>query len=224
MKIAIHQIQYMPGPRFFNKMKNCDLFILLDDVQYERREFQNRNKIRTAKGWQYITVPVLVRGKRFQQIKDVEINGEYDWQQEHLKAIRINYANAAHFRDYSEQLERIYLKKYDKLKDISFESIKFLRESLKITTPFCFSSEFAVKSVATERLLDLCKAAGANEYLSGVGGKGYLNETLFKKRNIKLIYQDYKYPEYNQQFEGFVPDLSALDLVLNCGRDAGEYV
>ena len=100
MKIAIHQIQYMPGPRFFNKMRKADLFILLDDVQYEKREFQNRNKIRTKDGPQYLTVPVIVKGLADQLIKDVEINKTYNWQEEHLRAIKSNYAKAACFKRY----------------------------------------------------------------------------------------------------------------------------
>lgn len=225
MKIAIHQIQYMPGPRFFNKMKNCDLFVFLDDVQYEKREFQNRNKIRTAKGWQYLTVPVKTKGKRFQRINEVEINNSYEWRAEHRKAIKINYSNSGFFGEYSPAIERIYSREYFKLADISMESITFMKEAFKIKTPFEFSSRFDLKTSSSQKLVDLCLALGAGEYLSGAGGKNYLDERLFAKSGIRLSYQNYEYPKYRQVFPGFESNMSALDLLLNSGGErAGQLL
>ena len=224
VKIAIHQIQYMPGPRFFNKMKNSDLFILLDDVQYEKREFQNRNKIRTALGWQYITIPVIVKGKSRQLIKDVEINKTYDWRAEHLRAIKLNYAKAACFSAYKSEIEAIYKKDYKYLKDAALKTIEFLKNAFGIKTPIVLASDYSVKSVSTQRLIDLCVKAGGAEYISGAGGKDYLDEKLFDESGIKLVYQDFKYPVYPQVYKGFEDNLSALDIVLNCGVDSDKYI
>ena len=224
MKIAVHQIQYMPGPRFFNKMKKADLFILLDDVQYEKREFQNRNKIRTKEGWQYLTIPVMVKGLARQLIKDVKINQTYDWRKEHLKAIKLNYAKAAYFKRYITELEAFYAVDYFNLSKAALWSVDFLKLIFDIKTPVIFSSELSVKSASTRRIIDLCKKAGGVEYISGAGGKDYLDEELFVKNGIKLSYQNFKYPFYAQAHEGFENNLSALDIILNCGPDSYKYI
>lgn len=224
MRVAIHQIQFMPGPRFFHKMAHCDLFIYLDDVQYEKREFQNRNKIRTKHGWQYLTVPVLVKGKFTQKISEVEINNTYDWRSEHLKAIKLNYSRARYFKDYFSDIEKIYSKSYSKLIEISLETINFFLKCFNIQTLVKFSSEFDIKTNSTAKILDLCKKTGADEYFSGLGGKNYLDEKVFEKNNIKLTYQDFKYPRYPQVFEGFESDLSCLDMVLNCGPESTKFL
>jgi hypothetical protein len=224
MRIAVHQVQFLPGPRFFHKMAHCDLFVYLDDVQYEKREFQNRNKIRTKDGWQYLTVPVLVKGKFTQKINGVEINNTYDWHSEHLKAIKLNYSKAKYFKEYFAEIEKIYSSPYSKLVEISLETINFFRKCLKIETPTKFSSEFDIKTSSTAKLVDLCKKAGADEYFSGLGGKDYLDEKLFEKNNIKLTYQDFKYPQYPQVFDGFQSDLSCLDLLLNCGPQSLKFI
>ncbi len=224
MKIAIHQIQYMPGPRFFNKMRKADLFILLDDVQYEKREFQNRNKIRAKEGWQYLTIPVIVKGLSHQLIKDVEINKTYSWQEEHLKAIKSNYGKAAYFKKYITELEDFYSLKYEKLLKPALWSIEFLKLIFDIKTPMVLSSDFSTKSSSSQRLIDLCKEAGGSEYISGAGGKDYLDEDLFIKNGIKLDYQKFKYPFYKQVYDGFENNLSALDIVLNCGPDSHKHI
>lgn len=224
MKLAIHQLQYMPGLRFFAKMRAADQFIYLDDVQYEKREFQNRNKIRTKDGWQYLTVPVIVKGKFSQRINDTALNPTYDWRTEHLKAIRLNYTHAAHFKKYFPALEALYSGTYAGLGELASASIEFLKNGFGIKTPVRLSSEFKLSSASTQRLVDLCRAVGADEYLSGAGAKEYLDEKLFTAGGIKLAWQDFKPSPYTQAFEGFEPDMSALDLLLNCGPDSSKYL
>ena len=224
MITAIHQLQYLPGLRFFAKMRAADLFIYLDDVQYEKREFQNRNRIRNKEGWQYLTVPVMVKGRFSQNINEVELNPTYDWQSEHLRAIQVNYAKANYFKDYSPGIEALYSGKYSRLGELASASVEFLKNAFGIKTPVRFSSEFKLTSVSTQRLVDLCAAAGADEYLSGAGAKEYLDAELFAKKNIKLAWQDFKVLPYPQVFEGFQADMSALDLLLNCGPDSIKYL
>lgn len=219
MKLAIHQLQYMPGPRFFAKMRACDLFVYLDDVQYEKREFQNRNRIRTADGWQYLTVPVMVKGRFSQNIKDVEINPTYEWKEEHLRAIKTNYGRAKYLKEYLPALETLYSKKYALLGGLTLATIDFLREGLGIKTPVKFSSEYKIASASTRRLADICKAAGADEYCSGAGAREYLDKEIFTKEKIKLSWQEFTVAPYPQAFPGFEPDMSALDLLLNCGPE-----
>jgi hypothetical protein len=224
MTVAMHQLQYMPGLRFFAKMKACDLFVYMDDVQYEKREFQNRNKIRAGSGWQYLTVPVMVKGRFSQNISAVEINPTCEWRPEHLRAITTNYARAKYFKTYLPPLESLYAKQYPLLGEAALATITFLKDAFGIKTPVRFSSEFKVTSVSTQRLVDLCKAAGADEYHSGAGARDYLDEKLFRESKIKLSWQDFKIKPYPQVFEGFEPNMSALDLLLNCGPDSVNYL
>ncbi|MBU2574937.1 MAG: WbqC family protein [Elusimicrobia bacterium] len=224
MRLSAHQLQYMPGLRFFSKMKGSDLFIYLDDVQYEKREFQNRNRIRTKDGRQYLTVPAMVKGKFSQNINTVEINSTREWRGEHLRAVKINYARSKYLKEYLPALEALYAKNHVLLGELASATVAFLKDAFGIETPVRFSSEFKLASASTQRLVDLCSAAGADEYLSGAGAREYLDEELFVKSRIRLSWQDFNPLPYPQAFEGFMPDLSALDLLLNCGPDSVKYL
>ncbi|MEF3280984.1 MAG: WbqC family protein [Elusimicrobiota bacterium] len=224
MILSAHQIHFMPGLRFFSKMRQSDLFVFLDDVQYEKREFQNRNKIKTSYGFQYLTVPVITKGRFNQIIKDVEINNSYNWKTEHLKAIEINYAKAKYFYKYFPELVKIYNSDYNKLIDISLKLIDFFRKHLNIKTPFVFSSSLNIDKKSTERLVELCKRLNADMYLSGRGAKSYLDEKEFEKADIKVIWQDFEVKEYPQLYGKFLADLSTLDLLFNCGEYSVNYI
>lgn len=224
MKAAIHQLQYWPGLRFFAKMRQADLFIYLDDVQYEKREFQNRNRIRTPRGWQYLTAPVISKGRFSQKINEVELENTGAWAADHLQAIKLNYARAPFFKEHLPALEELYSRDYRLLADLAIATMDFLRETLGIKTPVKFSSEYAVEEASSARLARLCAAAGAGEYLSGAGAKAYLDPGVFSYAGIKLAWQEFKPREYPQAFPGFEPDLSALDLLLNCGPRSADWL
>lgn len=223
MKAAIHQLQYWPGLRFFAKMRAADLFIYLDDVQYEKREFQNRNRIRTPRGWQYLTAPVASKGRFSQLINEVELEGAAALA-DHLQAIKMNYARAPFFRQYLPALEQLYSRDYRLLADLAIATMDFLKEGFGIKTPVRFSSEFAVAEASSARLARLCAAAGADEYLSGAGAKAYLDPGVFSFAGIKLSWQEFGPRPYPQAFPGFEPDMSALDLLLNCGPRSTEWL
>ena len=224
MRAAIHQLQYWPGLRFFAKMRAADIFIYLDDVQFEKREFQNRNRLRAARGWQYLTAPVVSKGRFSQKINEVEMDNSAAWREEHLRAIKLNYARAPFFKEQLPALEELYARDYRLLADLAGATADFLRDGFGIKTPVKFSSEFAVNETASARLAKLCAAAGADEYLSGAGAKAYLDPGVFSFAGIKLSWQDFKPREYPQAFPGFEPDMSALDLLLNCGPASGDYL
>jgi len=224
MKAAIHQLQYWPGLRFFSKMRAADLFIYLDDVQYEKREFQNRNRIRTARGWQYLTAPVVSKGRFSQKINEVELENSSDWAADHLLSIKMNYARAPFFKEYLPGLEELYSRDYRLLSDLATATMDFLKDGLGIRTPVRFSSEFKLEEASSARLARLCAAAGADEYLSGAGAKAYLDPGVFSFAGIKLSWQDFKPRAYPQAFPGFEPDMSALDLLVNCGPASGDYL
>lgn len=224
MKAAIHQLQYWPGLRFFAKMRQAELFIYLDDVQFEKREFQNRNRIRTPRGWQYLTAPVVSKGRFSQKINEVELENSGKWRADHLQAIKLNYARAPFFKEHFPALEAMYARDYRLLSDLALATMDFLKEGLGIMTPVKFSSEFNVTEASSARLARLCAAAGAQEYLSGSGAKAYLDPNVFSFAGIKLAWQDFKPQEYPQAFPGFEPDMSALDLLLNCGPRSSEWL
>ena len=224
MKAAIHQLQYWPGLRFFSKMRAADLFIYLDDVQFEKREFQNRNRIRNARGWQYLTAPVISKGRFAQKINEVELDNTAAWREEHLRAIKQNYARAPFFKERLPALEELYSRDYRLLADLAIATMDFLKDAFGVKTPVKFSSEYGVDETSSARLARLCAAAGADEYLSGAGAKAYLDAGVFSFAGIKLSWQEFKLREYKQAFPGFEPDMSALDLLLNCGPASGDYL
>ncbi len=222
MVVAAHQAQFLPYLGFFNKMKNCDMFVLLDDVQFVKNEWHNRNRIRTKYGWQWLTVPVI---HNFGQlIKDVKINNKTKWRHKHLQAFITNYSKAKHFEDYIGFLKETYEKEWTKLIDINLHFIFFIANELEIKTPIVFSSELGIKPTRTQRLIDICKKLGADTYLSGGGGYYYLVFSLFRQARIRLKFQNYVYPRYTQQYEGFVPYLSAIDLILNYGKEGCKFI
>ena len=224
MKAAIHQPQYWPGLRFFAKKLAADLFIYLDDVQFEKRGFQSRNRIRTARGWQYLSVPVLTKGRFSQKINEVEIDNSRPWREEHLLAIKLNYARASFFREYLPGLEALYSRDYRLLMEVSMATVGFMRDALGVGKPIVFSSSAKMEETSNARLISLCKGACVDEYLSGVGAREYLDEQAFTRAGIKVSWQEFKVKEYPQAFPGFVPDMSALDLVLNCGPRSLDFL
>lgn len=224
MKAAIHQPQYWPGLRFFAKMRLADLFIYLDDVQFEKRDFQNRNRIRTARGWQYLTVPVISKGRFSQKINAVETDNSQPWREEHLLALRTNYSRAPFFGDYQPELEALYAKEYRLLAELSAATAEFMRKAFGITTTAGLSSGLKAGGRSSARLANLCAAAGADEYLSGAGARAYLDESAFSGAGIGLSWQEFSPRSYPQAFPGFEKDMSALDLLLNCGPRSAEWL
>ena len=217
MILAVHQPQYLPWLGYFHKIANCDLFLFLDDVQYKKREFQNRNKIKTPNGPLWLTVPVVTKGQYTQNIRDVEICPDNDWAGEHLKSIEHNYAKAPFYKEHRDFLHTVYGKRWDLLINVSITIIDHILRCLDIKTPCKMSSEYGVTTASSERIVDLCKKTGADTYLSGAGGREYMDEELFTKNGIKVVYQEFKHPEYSQLYGKFEPYLTVMDLLLNCG-------
>ena len=219
MILSVHQPQYLPWLGYFDKIAKSDCFVFLDCVQYKKREFQNRNKIRTKDGWIWLTVPVISKSKGFQLINEVLINSSIGWQNKHLKSIICCYKNAKYFNEHIGFFENIYNKKFEKLIDINLAIIYYLLEQFSIKTKIFFESSLSISTKKTQRIIDICKKLNADTYLSGIGGKDYLDEELFEKENIKLIYQDFKHPVYKQCYEPFIPYMSVIDFLFNCGKE-----
>jgi hypothetical protein len=216
MICAIHQPQYLPYLGFFEKIRQADIFVFLDDCQFKKNEWQNRNRIKTKDGWQWITVPVI---QRFgQNINEVKINNNIEWKHKHLQALITNYIKAHHFNGPIELFfKESYAKEWEFLADINMHFITYLKKTFKLNNKTLKSSELNIKSRSTQRLIDICKEVGADTYLSGPGGKDYLDIQNFEKSGINLIFQNFVHPEYKQQFNEFIPFLSSIDFLFNCG-------
>jgi hypothetical protein len=214
MRIAIHQPQFLPWLGYLDKIDRAGLFVVLDSVQFKKNEWQNRNRIRTAAGWQWVTVPVL--HDFGQRIQDVRIDQKTDWRAKHLRALDIHYARAPH-RAALDGLRAIYGQPWERLADLNLAVIRWLLDGFGITTPLRLSSEMQLPEEPTERLIAICRAVGATSYLAGAGAKGYLDAGKFEQAGIAVEAQDFRHPVYRQCYEPFVPGLSAIDLLLTCG-------
>jgi hypothetical protein len=214
-KIAIHQPQYLPWPGYFDKMDRADMFVLLDDVQYKKNEWQNRNRIRTASGWQWLTVPVTYSfGDR---IRQVSVNTAEKWREKHGKSLYYNYSKAEYFRKYYPIFEEAFSREWEKLAELNVFFIRELAAVIGIDTQVVFSSGIETRASATGRLVEICSAFGADVYLSGQGGADYLDEELFAEAGIELEYQSYSPAEYDQVYKPFIPGLSVADMLFCTG-------
>lgn len=218
MIVAIHQPQYLPWLGYFDKIDKSDVFVLLDNVQYKKNEWQNRNRIKTARGWQWITVPVLYKFP--QRIRGVRINNRVNWREKHLHALVCNYSKSPYFGDHRSFFEHTYNRNWEYLVDINTHMIKYLVKVLGITTKILIASDFSLRDHPTERLIDICKAVGADTYLSGVDGARYMDMEKFMQAKIKVIVQKFKHPIYNQLFGKFEPFMSIVDLLFNHGHES----
>ncbi len=219
MIISVHQPQYIPWLGYFHKIYHSDAFVFLDNVQYKKREYQNRNRIRTKDGSMWLTVPVVTENA-YPNIADVRIDNSQEWMRRHWKALSVNYARSAHFKDYGDFFEAVYAKEWERLIDLNIYLIKHINSFFGIDKDIYSESHLGIKTTNTRRIIDICKAMKADTYLSGLGGKGYLEEDLFVANGIKLVYQDFRHPEYVQGYEPFVPFMSAIDLLFNKGKDS----
>ncbi|MBU0951321.1 MAG: WbqC family protein [Elusimicrobia bacterium] len=225
MIVSVHQPQYIPWIGYFHKIAKSDEFIFLDNVQYKKREFQNRNKILTKNGSIWLTVPVITKEKFYQKISEVAIDNTVRWQEKHWESIKTNYNHSKYFKDYQNSFEAMYAKTWSKLVDLNSEIIFLLLKIFDIKTPVKVESELNITGTSTQRIINICEKLNSDTYLSGAGGKEYMDESLFEKEKIKLIYQDFKHPQYSQAYPGgFEPYMSAIDLLFNCGPDSSKLL
>lgn len=224
MIAAAHQLQYLPYTGFFNKMMQSDVFVLVDNVQFQKKEFQNRNRIRTKDGWIWLTVPVLVKGKFYQQIKEVKINNNEKWRKTHLRSVLVNYAKAPYLSDFKGKLEEIYSKERINLVDLNYDFVKFVMDELKIKTKIVIGSEVNISGKKTELLIDICRKTGADTYLSGPGGRNYVDMDMLKQNEIKHFFQEFQHPIYEHHSGKFIPNMCILDILLNKGPDESRKI
>ena len=222
MRIAIHQPQYLPWLGYLDKLDCTDVFVFLDTVQFKKNEWQNRNRIRTAQGCQYLTVPVLHEFP--QRLDQVRINNQTDWRRKHQTALETHYRKAQHYDPYAPAFRDLYSRAWERLALLNIEVIRMLTEAFGITTRLVEASRFTARDDQTGRLVDLCKALGADRYLAGEGGRAYMNLAEFEAAGITVEFQEFAHPEYAQVYEPFITGMSAIDLLFNYGHDGIELL
>ena len=224
MRVTILQPSYLPWLGFFEQMHRSDQFVLYDDVQFTRRDWRNRNRIRVQEGSVWLTVPVIQKNKYEQSLLETKIDNSTSWKRKHLESIRCHYSKTPFFDLYFPWCEKTFNREWDFLLDLSLETIQYLKGELKINTPLLRSSELGVPGNNTDRLISICKQLGATQYLSGESARNYISEKDFSDQGIELEYQEYQHPEYPQRYEGFVPFLSTIDLLFNCGDKSMDFL
>jgi hypothetical protein len=219
--VAIVQSSYIPWKGYFDLINGVDEFILLDDVQFTRRDWRSRNVIKTPQGLTWLSIPVEVKGRYHQRICDTRV-ADASWARRHWSTIRHNYAKAPCFARYEGVFSSLYLGELPALlSEINYRFINAVCSVLGIHTPIRWSMDFSVSNDRTDRLIDLCKAVGATRYLSGPTARAYLDENRFRAAGIGVCWMNYAgYPEYPQLHGPFVHGVSILDLLFNVGAEA----
>jgi hypothetical protein len=223
--LAAHQPNYLPWLGLFYKVAQADIWVLADDVPYSTGNLINRNRIRTAEGWQWLTVPVHSRGRSGQTIAEVEIVAVDTWARKHWQALCWNYARAPYFKRYAERLEALYSSAWTRLLDLNTALIQFLLDALEIEVDLCYSSELALSQERTQRLVDMALVCQCDVYLAGGGSsRDYLELAAFAEASIECRFVEFAHPVYAQCQPGFVHNMSALDLLFNCGPESGKVL
>jgi hypothetical protein len=218
--VVVLQPGYLPWLGFFDQLNRADVFVYYDDVQYDKHGWRNRNRIKTQDGPQWLTVPVRHGDAGFLRIVDVEIDGRTPWARKHVASVRQAYARAPFLKRYMPALEELLERKWERLVDLDLACAALIAGWFGLDRRIERSSALGIDGSRSERLVNVCRRFGASRYVSGDAAKGYLDVAAFEAHGITVEWQGYPHPTYPQLHGPFVPYLSALDLVLNCGSDA----
>ena len=223
-KVAILQSNYIPWKGYFDLMASVDEFILYDDMQFTRRDWRNRNQIKTPNGLQWLTVPVRIKGRYHQSIRETEIEGA-KWPATHLTALKLSYSRSPCYREVSSLLEPLYLATNNFITPLNRSFIETICDYLGIRTTISNSWDYKLSTGRSERLLDLCLQANADVYVSGPAAKNYLDESIFEAKGIQVEWFDYSgYPDYPQLWGEFNHHVSIVDLLFNMGQDSADFM
>ncbi len=228
MLVAIHQPNFLPWLGYFDRMVRADLFVLLDHVQFERRNYQNRTQILVEGKPRWLTVPVVQLSQK-EKIIDKRVDNPAEgtprwWGPNSFSTLRYAYRKAPHFDLYAPRLKEIFETRWDKLVDLNIATLEFAREALGIRTPMVRSSTLQAEGQRSALLLDICRKVGATAFLGGMGGsRDYLDKEAFAAANMGVVWQDFRHPQYAQCGGGaFTPGLSVMDILFNCGPASRE--
>lgn len=225
MKVAIHQPNYLPYIGYFQKMASSDIFVILDNVQFSKDSFTQRTKIRTPNGWMWLTIPIEKK-YFYQPIFDIFLPEDKSWLKKHKMSLTSNYSNCRFFD--KEFIENYFVKgtTFEKLQDWNEFGIFYLKDILGIKSKIIRASELDLSSdlKATDLLIEILNKVGGTTYISGIGGKKYMDTKCFEDKNISLEFYEFKPFDYKQRWKGFEPYLSTLDLLFNMGDEGIDYI
>lgn len=221
--VVIHQPDFLPYVGFFHKLLMSDLWIVFDDVQFLRRGWHHRDKIKTANGTKWLTLNIK-KAPRTSNINNIQLSYHNNWREHHLNIIRSNYSETSAFSEIFPYIEQLYAYKYDKLIDMNMASIDLLIKLFDIQIDVEYSSQYKTRLTSNERLIELLKQVNASHYLTGTGAKDYFLEKPFIEANIQVIWDEFQYPVYPQLYDDFIPYLSSIDLLFNCGIEASRKI
>jgi hypothetical protein len=228
MNCVILQPSYIPWRGYFHQIQKADLFVFYDDVQYDKRGWRNRNRIKTPAGSRWLTIPVFAHGNQVEHtpIHQVSICWDEPWNQKHWKSIQHSYARAPYFRKYAPMLEEKFTAHPEFLADFTIHLTIALARELGIShTRFLRSSEIpGIEGTKTDRLLAILQHVGATHYISGPSARDYIEGEKFRQAGITLEYMEYNYPEYDQLYPPFDPQVAILDLIFMTGPQALHYI
>jgi len=217
MILTAHQPQYLPGLRLFDKIARADMFVYLDTVPMESSGYENRNKIKTAQGWQWLTVPVLRDGYQFKPISDIVIDNTQHWQKKHWGSLELNYSKFGHWEIYGNVWKLIYFQPWHKLAWLNYNILLLVLELMKVKKNIVRASEYNFVGHKSDLVLDMCKKLGATKYIFGAKGRDYAKVEDFEREGIEVEFQDFHHPVYPQLHGEFLPNMSVVDLLMNCG-------
>ena len=223
--VAILQPGYLPWLGFFDQMLKADVFVYLDDVQFDKHGWRNRNRIKTPNGQaSWLTVPIRHRGKGKPLINEIEIDEQSRWGRKHIETLRQSYAAAPYRKPFLDELAELLSREWTQLIELNWAITRLLMTWLNITTPIVWASTMNTNSGGTKRLVQICKQLDATCYLTGDAARAYLDIGLFSSENIDVTWHNYKHPQYPQLHGGFIPYLSVIDLILNCGDNSSDIL
>jgi hypothetical protein len=222
MKLVVLQPGYLPWLGFFDQMHWADTFVIYDDVQYTKNDWRNRNRIKGTNGPQWLTVPVSFHIGNL--IKDVALPVDKRWVKSHVKSLQFAYAKARYFDDYFPRIKELIEAPHERLIDLDMALIMYLKSTLGIDTQILYSSRMDAEDSKSQRLINICRECAATQYLTGDAARDYLDVKLFEDNGIEVKYHHYKHPEYPQLFGDFVPYLSVVDILFNCGPESMGYL
>ena len=217
--LAGHQPNYWPYPGLIGKIMRADRFVYVTKVQFEKKSWQKRNRLRTKEGWTYIQVPTITSGKYTQNICDVRIDNQSNWAQKHLKTIELLYRKAPYYSRYIDEIRKIYSVLWERLSDLDIHIMNYILSEMGNETPVYYDRDYEFTGHKTEMLVNMCEKLDCDSYLSNLGSQAYVQISKFEERGKNHRYIDYTGCKYPQQFVGFEPGLSILDMMMNCGSE-----
>jgi len=226
IKLTIHQPEHLPWLGLIDKISQADIFVVLDTVQYRKNYFQNRNKIRTSNGWQWLTVPIQDQSLKT-PINRIKISYDRDWQKKYLKSLKLNYGRAKYFTQYYPKIEIIINSSPKYLADLNHRLLEQILDWFKIRVRIIKSSDLKlgnIKDGGSAVVLRHCQKLNCKYFLSGEYGKDYLHISDFEKAKIHVIFHHFKHPIYQQLYKPFLTGMSAVDLLFNNGPDSKKIL